>query len=161
MFISQVKRRVTLYQFSTKIKQIPHKSNKWEAIIGLEIHAQLNSKTKLFSLIDAAFPGTLPQLNAKCVELAVATSLALSGNVQLISSFDRKQYFYPDLPHGFQITQHYAPISLGGKIFLNNLDGLEYDTTVRIKQIQLEQVTHHNILIIFENFELKEGHIEN
>ncbi|CAG8700662.1 9553_t:CDS:2, partial [Racocetra fulgida] len=59
------------------------------------------------SVIDAAFPGTLPQLNAKCVELAVTASLALSGNVQLVSSFDRKQYFYPDLPSGYQITQHY------------------------------------------------------
>ncbi|CAG8679393.1 29338_t:CDS:10, partial [Racocetra persica] len=85
------------------------------------------------------------QLNAKCVELAVTASLALSGNVQLVSSFDRKQYFYPDLPSGYQITQHYAPISLGGKIFLNHLDGLEYDTVVRIKQIQLEQDTGKSI----------------
>ncbi|RIB08742.1 Aspartyl/glutamyl-tRNA amidotransferase subunit B [Gigaspora rosea] len=160
---SNIKRHVTSYQYSTQIRSersILYKSNKWEAIIGLEVHAQLNSKTKLFSLssasfnepvntnvsvIDAAFPGTLPKLNAKCVELAVAASLALSGNVQLVSSFDRKQYFYPDLPPGYQITQHYAPISLGGKIFLNNLDGLEYDTVVRIKQIQLEQDTGKSI----------------
>ncbi|KAF0374332.1 glutamyl-tRNA amidotransferase chain B [Gigaspora margarita] len=155
-FISKIKRNVTFYQYSTHL----YKSNKWETIIGLEVHAQLNSKTKLFSssstsfnepvntnvsVIDAAFPGTLPQLNTKCVELAVAASLALSGNVQLVSSFDRKQYFYPDLPPGYQITQHYAPISLGGKIFLNQLDGLEYDTMVRIKQIQLEQDTGKSI----------------
>ncbi|CAJ0751786.1 9648_t:CDS:10 [Entrophospora sp. SA101] len=130
--------------------------DEWEAIIGLEIHAQINSKTKLFSssstlfnepvntnisLIDAAFPGTIPRLNSKCVDHAIATSLSLSGNVQLVSFFDRKHYFYPDLPAGYQITQHYAPISIGGKICLSKLDGLEYDAQIRIKQIQLEQDT--------------------
>ncbi|CAG8538052.1 14836_t:CDS:10 [Acaulospora colombiana] len=126
--------------------------DKWEAIIGLEIHAQISSKTKLFStsstsfnepantnvsVIDAAFPGTIPKLNSKCVDLAVATSLALSGNVQLISMFDRKQYFYPDLPA--------APISIGGKLMLTHLDDLDYETEVRIKQIQLEQDTGKSI----------------
>ncbi|RHZ82751.1 hypothetical protein Glove_103g10 [Diversispora epigaea] len=143
--------------------------NKWEAIIGLEIHAQLSSKTKLFSnsstsfqkpintnvsVFDAAFPGVMPKLNSKCVDLAVATSLALSGNVQLISSFDRKQYFYPDLPAGYQITQHYEPLSIGGKIALSHLDGLEYETEVRIKQIQLEQDTGKSIYDIKPGFAL-------
>ncbi|RIA88294.1 B subunit of glutamyl-tRNA amidotransferase [Glomus cerebriforme] len=136
-----------------------HQKN-WEAIIGLEIHAQINSKKKLFSnsstsfnepvntnvsVIDAAFPGTIPRANSKCIELTVATSLALSGNVQSVSFFDRKHYFYPDLPAGYQITQHYAPISLGGKITLSPLDGLEYETDVRIKQIQIEQDTGKSI----------------
>ncbi|CAB4438225.1 unnamed protein product [Rhizophagus irregularis] len=133
---------------------------KWEAIIGLEIHAQINSKKKLFSnsstsfnepvntnvsVIDAAFPGTIPRINSKCVQLTVATSLALMGNVQPVSFFDRKHYFYPDLPAGYQITQHYAPISLGGKITLSPLDGLDYETDVRIKQIQIEQDTGKSI----------------
>ncbi|KAG9303732.1 hypothetical protein G9A89_018629 [Geosiphon pyriformis] len=134
--------------------------NKWEVIIGLEIHAQINSKTKLFSssstsfnqpintnvsLFDAAFPGTIPRLNAKCVELAVSTSIALSCKVQPISSFDRKHYFYPDQPAGYQITQHYAPLALDGKLSLSFLDGLEYDKIIRIKQLHLEQDTGKSI----------------
>ncbi|CAG8450224.1 2330_t:CDS:10 [Ambispora leptoticha] len=131
--------------------------NKWEAVIGLEIHAQIKSKTKLFSssstsfnkpvntnvsVIDAAFPGTIPRLNARCVELAVLTSFALSCNIQRVSSFDRKHYSYPDLPAGYQITQHFAPLAKNGKIFLSSLlDGLEYDKEIRIKQLQLEQDT--------------------
>ncbi|CAG8585392.1 5971_t:CDS:10, partial [Diversispora eburnea] len=103
---------------------------------------------------DAAFPGVIPKLNSKCVDLAVATSLALSGNVQLISSFDRKQYFYPDLPAGYQITQHYEPLSIGGKIALSHLDGLEYETEVGIKQIQLEQDTGKSIYDIKPGFAL-------
>ncbi|CAG8470520.1 8561_t:CDS:10 [Ambispora gerdemannii] len=131
--------------------------NKWEAVIGLEIHAQIKSKTKLFSssstsfnkpvntnvsVIDAAFPGTIPQLNARCVELAILTSFALSCNIQRVSSFDRKHYSYPDLPAGYQITQHFAPLAINGKISLSSLlDGLEYDKEIRIKQVQLEQDT--------------------
>nr|CAG8599409.1 15807_t:CDS:10 [Entrophospora candida] len=143
--------------------------DEWEAIIGLEIHAQINSKTKLFSssstlfnepvntnisLIDAAFPGTIPRLNSKCVDHAIATSLSLSGNVQLVSFFDRKHYFYPDLPAGYQITQHYAPISIGGKICLSKLDGLEYDAQIRIKQIQLEQDTGKSTHDVMPNMTL-------
>ncbi|CAJ0845262.1 16023_t:CDS:10 [Entrophospora sp. SA101] len=143
--------------------------DEWEAIIGLEIHAQINSKTKLFSssstlfnepvntnisLIDAAFPGTIPRLNSKCVDHAIATSLSLSGNIQLVSFFDRKHYFYPDLPAGYQITQHYAPISIGGKICLSKLDGLEYDAQIRIKQIQLEQDTGKSTHDVMPNMTL-------
>ncbi|CAG8618634.1 11220_t:CDS:10 [Funneliformis mosseae] len=155
---------INLYQNNaTHLKKFSTQNlyrEKWEAIIGLEIHAQINSKKKLFStsstsfnepvntnvsVIDAAFPGTIPRLNPKCIDLTVATSLALSGNVQLVSSFDRKHYFYPDLPAGYQITQHYAPISLGGKVTVSPLDGLEYEKDIRIKQIQIEQDTGKSI----------------
>ncbi|CEG83393.1 Putative Glutamyl-tRNA(Gln) amidotransferase subunit B, mitochondrial [Rhizopus microsporus] len=92
----------------------------WEAVIGIEIHAQINTKTKLFSdsstsyndhvnthvsVIDAAFPGVQPRLNQRAVELAIRTALAMDGQIQKKSSFDRKHYFYPDLPQGYQITQ--------------------------------------------------------
>ncbi|KAL0950095.1 hypothetical protein HGRIS_010096 [Hohenbuehelia grisea] len=123
----------------------------WEVVIGIEVHAQIRSRAKLFSdtltselgqpanthvsAFDAAFPGTLPRLNHKCVDLAVRTAVALNSNVQRSSSFDRKHYFYFDLPAGYQITQHYAPVSLGGYL---KIDG---DIPIRIKQIQLEQDT--------------------
>ncbi|RUS23299.1 B subunit of glutamyl-tRNA amidotransferase [Endogone sp. FLAS-F59071] len=131
-------------------------NGKWEAVVGLEIHAQINSLTKLFSgsptsfnelvntnvsVIDAAFPGVLPRLNAKCVDLAIKTSLALNADIHLRSSFDRKHYFYPDLPQGYQITQHYEPISTGGQIALTELDGAAQAIKVRIEQLQLEQDT--------------------
>ncbi|TPX58581.1 hypothetical protein PhCBS80983_g03015 [Powellomyces hirtus] len=127
---------------------------KWEPVIGLEVHAQLNSQTKLFSsalssssaspntnvsTIDAAFPGTLPRLNGACVRLGVTTALALSSTVQLRSSFDRKHYFYGDLPQGYQITQLFEPIARGGQLAIGKMDGLPYAKTVEIQQIQIEQ----------------------
>ncbi|KAJ6620817.1 Glutamyl-tRNA amidotransferase B subunit [Mycena sp. CBHHK59/15] len=124
----------------------------WEVIIGIETHAQIKSRQKLFSdsltsrlgeapnlhvsPFDAAFPGTLPKLNQKCVDLALRTALALHSTIQMRSSFDRKHYFYSDLPAGYQITQHYAPIALGGHVSIPN-----YGSPIRIKQIQLEQDT--------------------
>ncbi|KAI8881583.1 aspartyl/glutamyl-tRNA amidotransferase subunit B [Backusella circina FSU 941] len=128
----------------------------WEAVIGIEVHAQLNTKTKLFSdsstsfndainthvsTIDAAFPGVQPRLNDHAVELAVKTALALNGNVQTYSTFDRKHYFYPDLPQGYQITQQREPISRGGYISLTELDGSEKTMRIGIHQLQLEQDT--------------------
>ncbi|KAG2214007.1 hypothetical protein INT47_001278 [Mucor saturninus] len=128
----------------------------WEAVIGIEVHAQLNTKTKLFSgsstsyndlinthvsTIDAAFPGVQPRLNGHAVELAVKTALALQGNVQKKSTFDRKHYFYPDLPQGYQITQQREPISRGGYILLTENDGAEKPLKVGIHQLQLEQDT--------------------
>ncbi|KAJ3160637.1 hypothetical protein HDU86_000396 [Geranomyces michiganensis] len=127
---------------------------KWEAVIGLEVHAQLSTATKLFSPalaapspspntrvspIDAAFPGTLPLLNPRCVRLAVATALALSANVRLRSSFDRKHYFYGDSPQGYQITQVFDPIARGGMLKIGELDGIAYEKTVGITQLQIEQ----------------------
>ncbi|RUS23300.1 Aspartyl/Glutamyl-tRNA amidotransferase, subunit B/E [Endogone sp. FLAS-F59071] len=81
------------------------------------------------------------RLNAKCVDLAIKTSLALNADIHLRSSFDRKHYFYPDLPQGYQITQHYEPISTGGQIALTELDGAAQAIKVRIEQLQLEQDT--------------------
>ncbi len=92
----------------------------WEVVIGLEIHAQVNSRAKLFSgastafggapnthvsLVDAAMPGMLPVINRECVAQAVRTGLALKAKINLRSTFDRKNYFYPDLPQGYQISQ--------------------------------------------------------
>lgn len=104
---------------------------KWQSVVGLEVHAQLNTESKLFSgaqntfggvvndcvsLFDAAIPGTLPVLNRKCVELGVMTALALSCRVNEVSTFDRKHYFYADLPSGYQITQQRAPLANDGVI---------------------------------------------
>ncbi|KAI8142522.1 Aspartyl/glutamyl-tRNA amidotransferase subunit B [Fennellomyces sp. T-0311] len=134
----------------------PAFNNGWEAVIGVEVHAQINSKTKLFSdmetsyeeppnskvsIVDLAFPGVQPRLNERCVELAVKTALALKADVQHRSTFDRKHYFYPDLPQGYQITQQREPIARGGMIALTELDGVPEAFTVGLHQIQLEQDT--------------------
>ncbi|KAJ7644265.1 Glutamyl-tRNA amidotransferase subunit B, mitochondrial [Roridomyces roridus] len=124
----------------------------WQVIIGIETHAQLKARQKLFSNsltsslgeepnthvspFDAAFPGTLPNLNQNCVDIALRTAIALNCNIQPRSSFDRKHYFYSDLPTGYQITQHYAPIALNGYLCIPGRD-----SPIRIKQIQLEQDT--------------------
>ncbi|WP_339046521.1 Asp-tRNA(Asn)/Glu-tRNA(Gln) amidotransferase subunit GatB [Candidatus Mesenet endosymbiont of Agriotes lineatus] len=128
---------------------IEGKDCKWEMVIGLEVHAQVSSNAKLFSssstgfgaepnsqvsLIDAAMPGTMPVLNYYCVEQAIRSGLALSGEINLNSFFDRKNYFYPDLPQGYQITQFYEPIVKNGKIFLT-----ESNKEIRIARIHLEQ----------------------
>ncbi|WFW29932.1 MAG: Asp-tRNA(Asn)/Glu-tRNA(Gln) amidotransferase subunit GatB [Wolbachia endosymbiont of Menacanthus eurysternus] len=120
----------------------------WEAVIGLEVHAQISSKAKLFSdsstefgaehntqvsLIDAAMPGTLPILNYYLVEQVVRTGLALSAEINKCSHFDRKNYFYPDLPQGYQITQYFNPIVKNGRIFIKN------KKEIRIARIHLEQ----------------------
>ncbi|KAF9927245.1 hypothetical protein BGZ67_007631 [Mortierella alpina] len=141
----------------------------WEPIIGLEIHAQIKSRSKLFSdsrnafnesantnvsLIDAAYPGTLPYLNQECVDLAIKTALALDAHVYPVSSFDRKHYFYPDLPQGYQITQHYEPLAQNGRVKLSPLDGLEYSLTVGIEQLQLEQDTGKSLHDIYPGLTL-------
>ena len=106
-------------------------TGEWEVVIGLEVHAQVSSKAKLFSgsstefgsepncqvsFVDAAMPGMLPVLNKFCVEQAVKTGLGLGAKINLISAFDRKNYFYPDLPQGYQISQFYHPIVGEGSI---------------------------------------------
>ncbi|KAJ9064611.1 hypothetical protein DSO57_1028621 [Entomophthora muscae] len=128
----------------------------YEPMIGLEIHVQINSKRKLFSdafnefgqvpntqvvPFDVAHPGTLPVLNPECVKKAVITILGINGEVQTESFFERKHYFYPDLPHGYQITQKRAPVGRGGKITLGLSDQHPYELSVRIEQVQLEQDT--------------------
>lgn len=127
-------------------------SGKWEYVIGLEIHAQVSSKAKLFSpsrtefgaapnaqvsLIDAAMPGMLPVLNKYCVEQAVKTGLALNAHINKVSRFDRKNYFYADLPQGYQISQFYTPISEHGKLSILLENGEEKE--IRVNRIHLEQ----------------------
>ncbi|KAL1778310.1 hypothetical protein HispidOSU_029106 [Sigmodon hispidus] len=139
--------------------QKPRKGEqKWEAVVGLEIHAQISSNSKLFSgaqvcfaappnsvvsFFDASLPGTLPVLNRRCVEAAVMTGLALNCHINKKSLFDRKHYFYSDLPAGYQITQQRLPIAVNGHLTYNSCIGKKRSQvttkTVRIKQIQLEQ----------------------
>src|SRR6266702_625132 len=104
---------------------IEGKTGKWETVIGLEVHAQVTARAKLFSgaatafgaapntqvsPVDAAFPGMLPVINRHCVEQAVKTGLGLEAEINLVSVFDRKNYFYADLPQGYQISQFTKPI---------------------------------------------------
>uniref|UniRef100_A0A2A4J252 Glutamyl-tRNA(Gln) amidotransferase subunit B, mitochondrial n=1 Tax=Heliothis virescens TaxID=7102 RepID=A0A2A4J252_HELVI len=133
-------------------------NKKWESVVGLEVHAQLNTESKLFSgaqntfggvvnncvsLFDAAVPGTLPVLNRKCVELGIMTALALSCKVNEVSTFDRKHYFYADLPTGYQITQQRNPLASDGvinfQVFTPGVHKKPYRKSSKIKQIQLEQ----------------------
>ncbi|MEZ5891551.1 MAG: Asp-tRNA(Asn)/Glu-tRNA(Gln) amidotransferase subunit GatB [Parvularculaceae bacterium] len=124
----------------------------WEVVIGMEVHAQVSSKSKLFSgasaeygagpnenvsLVDAAMPGMLPVINKFCVEQAVRTGLGLNAKINLWSRFDRKNYFYPDLPQGYQISQYKDPIVGEGKIEVE-LEGGE-TITVGIERLHLEQ----------------------
>lgn len=134
MVLRDIPRRL-LYRykqsFACKCNYSTVSVNKWQSVVGLEVHAQLNTETKLFSgaqntfgglvnncvaLLDAAIPGTLPALNRKCVELGIKTALALSCKVNEVSTFDRKHYFYADLPAGYQITQQRAPLASNGVI---------------------------------------------
>lgn len=123
----------------------------YEATIGLEVHAELKTKSKAFCACSAAFgaepntqccpvcmgmPGTLPELNAAAVELTVRAGLAFGCRIAKKSWFDRKNYFYPDLPKGYQITQAAAPLCRGGTVTLR---GLGYEKSVRLRQIHLEE----------------------
>lgn len=130
-------------------------ANKYETIIGLEIHLQLKVKTKMFSPaaneesaqpntlinpIDLGHPGTLPLINRQAVELAVKLGLALNMEIQIRSEFDRKHYFYPDLPKGYQITQFAWPICLNGSLSLLLLADGEFQTkTFRFERLHLEE----------------------
>ena len=124
----------------------------WEVVIGLEVHAQVTSRAKLFSgastefggepnshvsLVDAAMPGMLPVINAECVAQAVRTGLGLNARINLRSVFDRKNYFYPDLPQGYQISQYKDPIVGAGEVIVEHDDGSTF--TVRIERLHLEQ----------------------
>jgi aspartyl-tRNA(Asn)/glutamyl-tRNA(Gln) amidotransferase subunit B len=124
----------------------------WEVVIGLEVHAQVVSDAKLFSgaatkfgaepntqvsLVDAAFPGMLPVINQKCVEQAVKTGLGLAAEINLVSVFDRKNYFYADLPAGYQISQYTRPVVGKGKLTLDMADGSTRE--IGITRLHLEQ----------------------
>ena len=124
----------------------------WEMVIGLEVHAQVMSKSKLFSgastefgaepntqvsLVDAAMPGMLPVINEHAVEQAVRTGLGLNAKINLVSIFDRKNYFYPDLPQGYQISQFLDPVVGRGEIEIDLEDGSS--RTIGITRLHLEQ----------------------
>ncbi|RSH77257.1 uncharacterized protein EHS24_003565 [Apiotrichum porosum] len=129
----------------------------WELIIGLEIHAQIRTGSKLFSraktvydempnthvqLLDAAFPGTLPVIDPEAVRLALLTAMALNCNINPRSTFDRKHYFYHDIPPSYQITQHYNPIARNGTLrFEAGEPGVNRTFDVGIHQLQIEQDT--------------------
>jgi aspartyl-tRNA(Asn)/glutamyl-tRNA(Gln) amidotransferase subunit B len=133
-------------------KLIQGRTGPWEIVLGLEVHAQVASNAKLFSgaavgfgagpnaqvsTIDAGFPGMLPVLNRYCVEQAVRTGLGLQAQINTVSRFDRKNYFYPDLPQGYQISQLYHPIVGEGELEVERDDGSTF--TVRIERLHLEQ----------------------
>jgi aspartyl-tRNA(Asn)/glutamyl-tRNA(Gln) amidotransferase subunit B len=136
----------------TPTNLIQGRTGPWEIVMGLEIHAQVASKAKLFSgaavgfgagpneqvsLVDAGFPGMLPTLNGHCVEQAVRTGLGLKAQINKRSQFDRKNYFYPDLPQGYQISQLYFPIVGEGKVEVEAEDGTFF--TVGVERLHLEQ----------------------
>ena len=133
-------------------KLIKGATGDWEVVIGLEVHAQVTSKAKLFSgastafggepnthvsLVDAAMPGMLPVINKECVAQAVRTGLGLKAKVNLRSTFDRKNYFYPDLPQGYQISQYKNPIVGEGEIQVDLTP--EHSIKVGIERLHLEQ----------------------
>ena len=132
--------------------RIPGQTGDWEIVVGLEVHAQVKSKAKLFSgastefgaapnsqvsLVDAAMPGMLPVINEECVAQAVRTGLGLNAKINRYSRFDRKNYFYPDLPQGYQISQFAHPIVGEGEIECERDDGSRF--TVGIERLHLEQ----------------------
>src|SRR5476651_2231793 len=113
-------------------------TGEWETVIGLEVHAQVLTKSKLFSgasadfgaepnaqvsPVDAGMPGMLPVLNRECVEKAVRTGLGLNAVINAVSVFERKNYFYPDLPQGYQISQYQYPIVGEGEVEIDLPDG--------------------------------------
>src|SRR6266545_1384747 len=136
----------------TKSKLIKGATGDWEVVIGMEVHAQVTSQSKLFSgastafggepnshvsLVDAAMPGMLPVINEECIKQAVRTGLGLKAQINLKSVFDRKNYFYPDLPHGYQISQYKAPIVGEGEVVVDVPEG--ETVTVGIERLHLEQ----------------------
>ena len=135
-----------------KPKVIAGAKHDWELVIGMEVHAQVTSNAKLFSgasakfgaepnsnvaFVDAAMPGMLPVINDFCVEQAVRTGLGLNAQINLWSAFDRKNYFYPDLPQGYQISQLYHPLVGEGEILVDMEPGIARN--VRIERIHMEQ----------------------
>jgi aspartyl-tRNA(Asn)/glutamyl-tRNA(Gln) amidotransferase subunit B len=135
-----------------KPKVISGATGDWELVIGMEIHAQVASQAKLFSgastkfgaepnanvaFVDAAMPGMLPVVNEYCIEQAVRTGLGLKAQINLVSAFDRKNYFYPDLPQGYQISQLYHPLVGEGEVLVELAPGVA--RLVRIERIHVEQ----------------------
>ena len=123
---------------ATSGKLIKGATGDWEVVVGMEVHAQVSSNAKLFSgastefggepnshvsLVDAAMPGMLPVINEECVRQAVRTGLGLNARINHRSVFDRKNYFYPDLPQGYQISQYQQPIVGEGVVTVDLADG--------------------------------------
>ena len=141
-----------------------NKNDKYQVVIGLEVHAQLLTKTKLFcsdstlfgsepntqvSPISLAHPGTLPKMNKKAIELAVKLGLALHCEIEQHNYFARKNYFYPDLPKGYQVSQHTVPICKGGYLSVTTAKG---QTTVQLNRIHLEEDAGKSIHDIDDNY---------
>src|SRR6202162_2509781 len=137
---------------SQKSRLIKGATGDWEVAIGMEVHAQVTSNSKLFSgastefggapnshvsLVDAAMPGMLPVINGECVRQAIRTGLGLQAKINLKSVFDRKNYFYPDLPPGYQISQYKSPVVGEGEVVVDLADG--ETVTVGIERLHLEQ----------------------
>jgi aspartyl-tRNA(Asn)/glutamyl-tRNA(Gln) amidotransferase subunit B len=135
-----------------KSRLIKGETGDWEVVIGMEIHAQVTSQAKLFSgastafggepnshvsLVDAAMPGMLPVINEECIRQAIRSGLGVNARINLKSVFDRKNYFYPDLPQGYQISQYKSPLVGEGEVMVEMADG---DTVkVGIERLHLEQ----------------------
>ena len=137
---------------ANKSKLIKGATGDWEVVIGMEVHAQVTSESKLFSgastafggepnshvsLVDAAMPGMLPVINFECVRQAVRTGLGLKAKINFKSVFDRKNYFYPDLPQGYQISQYKSPVVGEGEVVVDMPDG--ETIKVGIERLHLEQ----------------------
>ncbi len=135
----------------TKDYLIERNGKKYEVVIGLEVHAQILSESKLFStsptkfgsepntqvsLVDAAFPGMLPVINEFCIKQAIKTGIGLNAKINNKSIFDRKNYFYADLPQGYQISQYKDPIVGEGTVVLDMASGSK---TIGIERLHLEQ----------------------
>jgi aspartyl-tRNA(Asn)/glutamyl-tRNA(Gln) amidotransferase subunit B len=133
-------------------KLLKGQTGDWEVVIGMEVHAQVTSQAKLFSgastefggapndhvsLVDAAMPGMLPVINAECVRQAVRTGLGLKAQINLKSVFDRKNYFYPDLPQGYQISQYKSPIVGEGVVIIDTDE--DKNIPIGIERLHLEQ----------------------
>src|SRR6478735_10032218 len=137
--------------------RITGETGEWEVVVGLEVHAQITAtKSKLFSgasttfgaepntqvsLVDAAMPGMLPVLNGECVRQAVRTGMALEAKINSWSRFDRKNYFYADLPQGYQISQLYHPLVGEGSLHIeaDEKAGIAEDKVIGIERIHVEQ----------------------
>ncbi|MCX7338329.1 MAG: Asp-tRNA(Asn)/Glu-tRNA(Gln) amidotransferase subunit GatB [Alphaproteobacteria bacterium] len=144
---------------------IQGRTGQWEVIIGLEVHAQVTSKAKLFSgsstgfgadpnthvnFLDAGMPGMLPVINAYCVDQSIKTGLGIHGDINTVSVFDRKNYFYPDLPTGYQISQFTKPIVTGGYLDID-LDGGQ-TKRINITRLHMEQDAGKSIHDLHPNF---------
>jgi aspartyl-tRNA(Asn)/glutamyl-tRNA(Gln) amidotransferase subunit B len=139
---------------------------KYQLVVGLEVHAQLSTKSKLFCADDTSFgsppntqvspislahPGTLPKLNQKAVELAVKLGIALNCEIESYNYFARKNYFYPDLPKGYQISQHTAPICKGGTVSITSQEGIK---NIQLNRIHIEEDAGKSIHDADDNYTL-------